>query len=253
VTDGVIKSAGRALEVLETFTRERRPLTAKQLERALCYPPSSTIMLLKSLTQLGYLRFDRRRHTYHPTLRVALLGQWLREGMGGSDAVFDAMHALAERTCETVFLSTPNDVDMQVTHIVPGPQPISLQVDPGRRVPMSTSAVGHAFLATRSDDEVRALVRRMNRDRSLRGQPPPIEVESTLLAVERTRRDGYAVAYDILPGVGAVACSVPRQQDGRDAVICVGGPSERIRAAATLLGSELRRCLDDYFTARSVA
>lgn len=253
MTDGVIKSAGRALEVLETFARERRPLTAKQIERALCYPPSSTIMLLKSLTQLGYLRFDRRRHTYHPTLRVTLLGQWLREGMAGSDVVFDAMRTLAERTRETVFLSTPNDVAMQVTHIVPGAQPISLQVDPGMRVEMSASAVGRAFLASRSDDEVRALVRRMNRSRSRRGQPPPVDMDATLAAVAQVRRDGYAVAYDILPGVGAVACSLPRHEDGRDAVICVGGPSERIRGAAAWLGEELRHCLHHYFMARSVA
>lgn len=253
MTEVVIKSAGRALEVLEAFARERRPLTAKQIERVLCYPPSSTIMLLKSLTQLGYLRFDRRRHTYHPTLRVTLLGQWLREGTAGSDAVFDVMRTLAERTRETVFLSTPNDIAMQVTHIVPGAQPISLQVDPGMRVPMSGSAVGLAFLASRSDDEVRALVRRMNRSRSLRGQPPPIDADATIAAVERVRREGYAVAFDILPGVGAVACTLPRHEDGRDAVICVGGPSERIRSAAARLGGELRHCLHDHFAARSVA
>jgi DNA-binding IclR family transcriptional regulator len=93
----------------------------------------------------------------------------------------------------------------------------------------------------------------MNRSRSLRGQPPPIDADATIAAVERVRREGYAVAFDILPGVGAVACTLPRHEDGRDAVICVGGPSERIRSAAARLGGELRHCLHDHFAARSVA
>ena len=247
MTEGVIKSAGRALEVLEVFARERRALSAKQVERELRYPPSSTVMLLKSLMLLGYLRFDRQAKLYYPTLRVTLLGDWLRTGATGSDALLGAMQALAHRTHETVFLSTPNDVHMQVTHIVQGLQPISLNVRPGLLLPMAGTAVGHAYLSTRDDEDIAKLVRRMNRGRAAEGRLDPAAVVATVRAA---RRRGHATAWGVLEEVGAIARAVPSRDGSPAAVICIGGPSERIRAAEATLARELRRCTGIYFRAR---
>lgn len=248
MSERVVKSAARALEILEVFSRRRQELSAKQIELALGIPPSSTIMLLKSLMRLGYLRFDRRTKLYHPTLRVTLLGSWLRAGTAGSDALLTAIEALMTRTRESVFLSTPNDIGMQVTHIAAGPQPISLNVSPGLVVPMIGSAVGHAYLATRTDEDVAALVRRINRSRP---QPERVELARVALDVREARRRGFAVVHGVLPEVGAIARAVPGRGRGAIAVICIGGPSERIRAAEPALARELRRCTGIYFRSRS--
>lgn len=247
MTEGIVKSAGRALEVLEVFARERRALNAKQVECELRYPPSSTVMLLKSLMLLGYLRFDRRTKLYYPTLRVTLLGDWLRTGATGSDALLGAMQALASRTQETVFLSTPNDVYMQVTHIVQGQQPISLNVQPGLLLPMAGTAVGHAYLSTRNDEDITKLVRRMNRSRATEDRHDPAAVVAT---VRGARRRGHATAYGVLEDVGAIARAVPSHDGATAAVICIGGPAERIRGAEATLARELRRCTGIYFRAR---
>lgn len=245
----IVKSAARTLDVLELFARRREELSARQIESALDIPPSSTIMLLKSLMKLGYLRFDRRTKLYHPTLRVTLLGSWLRTGSNGSDAMLNAIEALVARTRESVFLSTPNDVSMQVTHIAPGPQPISLHVSPGLLVPMIGSAVGQAYLATRSDDDVAALVRRINR-----ALPPAERAELARVrgAVREVRRRGYSIVHGVLPGVGAIARAIPGRGRGAVAVMCIGGPSERIRPVEATLARELRRCTGIYFRSRGV-
>ena len=61
--------------------------------------------------------------------------------------VLAAMQAVNQSTGEATFLSTPNDVHMQVTHMLAGREPIGPPVVPGMRVSMTDSAVGIAFLA----------------------------------------------------------------------------------------------------------
>lgn len=223
---GVVKSAARALEVIETFARERRPLHAREIQLALDIPASSTIALVKSLMRLGYLRFDRRTRLYVPTLRVAMLGDWLRRDALASDRMLAAMHSVNDSTGEATFLSTPNDVHMQVTHIMAGRQPFTLPVMPGMLVSMTDSAVGLAFLASRSNEEIEALCRRLAREP--RHSLPP-DVPALMAQVKTARRRKYAAVYGVLPGVGSVAAVLPAPLDTAQAVLCIGGPEQRIR------------------------
>ena len=245
-----VKSAQRSLAILELFARERRPLSARCVQTALAYPASSTIGLMKTLMRSGYLRFDRRTRLYVPTLRVVLLGDWIRGTPLGSDRLRRALDRVVARTGESAFLSTPNDVAMQVTHIVLGPQPITLSVAPGATVPMLTSAVGQAFLATRSERELAALLRRIRRDGGGGAEIAPAEYHVRLAAV---RRRGWAAAYDVLPGVGAVATVLPAGRDGAVSVICVGGPAARIAASEPQLARVLRECARSVIRATSRA
>jgi DNA-binding IclR family transcriptional regulator/FAD/FMN-containing dehydrogenase len=234
-----VKSAERALAILDLFAREQRPLHAKAIQLALDYPASSTIGLLKTLMRAGHLRFDRRTKLYVPTLRVVLLGDWIRATPLGSDRLRRALDRVVERTGESAFLSTPNDVATQVTHIVRGPQPITLSVSPGATVPMLNTAVGQTFLATRPERELGALLRRIRRD-----APSAIDVDLAHLRARLAviRRRGWAAAYDVLPGVGAVATALPAAPDEAVSLICVGGPSARIAARERELAVVLRDC-----------
>jgi DNA-binding IclR family transcriptional regulator len=128
---------------------------------------------------------------------------------------------------------------MQVTHIVRGPQPITLNVVPGVTVPMLGSAVGEAFLATRSERELAALVRRIRRE-----APGAADVDLAALRARLAlvRRRGWASAYEVLPGVGAVATALPAAPDEAVSVICVGGPAARIAARERELARALREC-----------
>ena len=235
----IVKSAARVLALLDLFAREQRPLQAKEVATALGYPPSSTIGLLKTLMHTGHLRFDRRTKLYVPTLRVVLLGDWLRDTPLASDRLRRALERVVERTGESAFLSTPNDVAMQVTHIVRGPQPITLNVVPGHTVPMASSAVGHAFLATRGERERAALLRRIRREYP---DATPPDVDALEMRLAAVRRRGWAAAYDVLPGVGAVAVALPADPATPVAVICVGGPAPRVAARERELAAILKDC-----------
>ena len=74
MTQDVVKSAARVLEVCEFFASRRMPATVRDICHGLGYPQSSTSVLLKSLHTLGYLAYDAAARCYIPASRVTLLG-----------------------------------------------------------------------------------------------------------------------------------------------------------------------------------
>ncbi len=122
-------------------------------------------------------------------------GDGSRSGVDGGDArLRRALDRVVARTGESAFLSTPNDVVMQVTHIVLGPQPITLSVAPGATVPMVGSAVGQAFLATRPERELAALLRRIRREAGGVAEVEPAEYRARLAVVRRRLPADVALA-----------------------------------------------------------
>src|SRR5688500_1609065 len=93
-TLGTVKSAARTIAVLEHFSATRRPHALKHICKALGYPQSSASVLLKTLTTLGYLNYNRRRRVYFPTLRVAALGDWVAGELLGHDNLGEAIRAV---------------------------------------------------------------------------------------------------------------------------------------------------------------
>ena len=57
-----VKSAARAIEILDYFRTAQQPRSLKLICEGLGYPQSSTTVLLKTLTSLGYeVNVTRRR------------------------------------------------------------------------------------------------------------------------------------------------------------------------------------------------
>src|ERR1700741_4532772 len=99
-----LKSAHRVLEILEYFDQDRPHATVMDMSRTLNYPQSSTSELLRCLTRLGYLHYNRFRRTYSPTARVALLGAWVKPDLFRGGPILSAIDKVAERVRETVVL-----------------------------------------------------------------------------------------------------------------------------------------------------
>ncbi len=115
-----IKSAHRVLEIFEYFDRDHRSTTVMDLSRSLSYPQSSASELLRCLTRLGYLHYDRYQRTYSPTARVALLGAWVEPSLFRGGAVVTLMDRVAEVVGETVVLSTATGYVVQHLHVIAG-------------------------------------------------------------------------------------------------------------------------------------
>ena len=223
-----VKSAGRVLEVLELLGNVRKPLSASEIGRLLNYPKSSTNVLLKCLTQLGYLAFDADTMHYFPSLRVTALGEWIPAslyGMGDAASMLQEVHDL---TGETVTLSMRTGQSMRFLRVLPGKFFIALKMDEGTMAPLFGSSVGAAYLATRPAAEVERLA---DNARSLaRTRQTRIAIDSAVSSLPLVRQLGYAVAYESLfPDTGALSMAMPPASDGSVMVLGVGGLTDRIR------------------------
>ena len=141
--EGVIKSAKRVLELFEYFAECRRPLSVTDLVRGLDYPQSSASVLLKSLTRLGYLDYDRQKRLYRPTLRVALLGGWVHDQLfshASLSHLIDDLHLVSGG--EAVILGMQNDIYVQYIHLVQSrhQQVASWYIKPGSLRPTTSAA-----------------------------------------------------------------------------------------------------------------
>jgi DNA-binding IclR family transcriptional regulator len=238
----VVKSVGRVFEVLELFDARRAPLSATEVERALRYPQSSTLALLKSMVRLGYLAFDRIDRSYLPTMRVAALGRWVDAAFHGEGRLAALVDELAGSTSETVCLSCQNDLSMQFTQVRLGGQGLILSVKPGDVVPLFESAIGLTALSARPDASIRKLAARMNRQ--ARGQRPKVDLEAVLQRVRRIRAAGHGTGYGLhLRDIGALAWSLVPEGAPRPIVLSIGGPVARIREREAHLVKAVRAAI----------
>jgi DNA-binding IclR family transcriptional regulator len=216
----VVKSAGRALEILEFFDEVRREAQVAEIAARLGYPQSSTSVLLKSLAQLGYLDYDARTRTYLPTARVALLGTWLDEGPVRDGRLIHMLEELSRATADTIILSARNGIFAHYIHVIQARTALRFHVPQGSRRLVVWSASGFALLAETDDEQIRALVRRTNAELA---PAEPIDARRVLAGVRQLREQGYFFSRGLVtPGAGSIAVPLPRGVDRRDRALAVG-------------------------------
>lgn len=227
IPSSVVKSAGRALQILEFFDDVKRDASVIEVCRALGYPQSSASVLLRSLVQQGYLSYDRGKRTFHPTHRVRVLGSWINEPLFGQGKLLNLVSELNRRTGQAIFLGARNGLGIQYIHVAQATTSLRLHLTPGLLRPLARSVGGQVLLSSLSDAEVEKLVRRINAERS--GEEPLVDIRE-LLEVLRTIRsnDGVHVsgASKVTPGSAVVAMLLPPGLATPPLVLGVGGARE---------------------------
>ena len=198
-------SSHRALEVLELFSIEQRPLTVSAVAAALAYPQSSTSVLLHQLAELGYLHHDRSARTYQPTVRVMFLGVWMHHRMLQEGNLAQLVEALATSSGRLVRLAMQNGLYVQYIRTEVG-RTLDVDLRPGQQRSLCRSAVGKILLSTRHKDEAERLVRHINAvDAGYTVNFPELWKE-----LELCRARGYAESVDgIVRGISAIGMLVP--------------------------------------------
>jgi DNA-binding IclR family transcriptional regulator len=246
MTADLVKSAARAMEILEVFARERRRLNSAQLGTILGYPKSSLSVLLKSLVAQGYIATGGAENEYFPTLKLARLGEWIPSALLGSEALLPLLEQLRNETGETVTLTIASEFQMRCLHALIGTHPISLQVEEGVTFPIMGTAIGTMYLATLPPLERAAFFQRWLKQHP--GQQAAIGAEKA--AIEAARPEGIASAFDIVvPDTGAIAMPIKVRDGGEAMVVAVAGLNSRIRGQEANIVATLTRLFGDmsYF------
>lgn len=209
-----IKSARRALEVLEYFQGERTSATVMDIARSMGYPQSSTSELLSCLVALGYLTRDRSARTYRPTARVAVIGARVQPRLFRDGHLLAMMDELAKETDTTIVLGNRVGLDMQYIHAVSAPGS-TLHVGEGASAPLAHSAMGKAALAGMERSYVRKLMHRVNAECSHELRVP---FESIAQDCDTTTSQGYAVANEL----GGVMIAMVVSHGGAEQSLALG-------------------------------
>jgi IclR family transcriptional regulator, KDG regulon repressor len=119
-------------------------------------------MLLRNLSQLGYLSHDPRQRTYTPTIRLVLLGSWLQRSQGDIAELAPRLADLQAQIGQMAYIGMQNGAAVQFVLVQDSDQPERLHIQSGQMRPIACSAAGRALLSLKLDHEVRGWVRRAN-------------------------------------------------------------------------------------------
>lgn len=218
-----VKSAQRALGLLNLIARERDGMNFSEIQRLTGWPRSSTYNLLRTMTASGHLDFDEAGRVYRIGLRTWEAGQAFRR-TGDLDRVAQPLlRTASERLNETVQLAILDGFDNVYAAKVEADQHLKLVSEIGSRLPAYATGLGKVLLAGLEPDEFE---RRLSTVELRRFTDNTIVRKDDLRReIDRIRDSGYAVdrgeftdgvfcvAVPVRDAVGhvvaAMSCSVP--------------------------------------------
>lgn len=210
-----IKSAHRVLEILEYFDQDRRHATVMDMSRTLSYPQSSTSELLRCLTRLGYLHYNRFRRTYSPTARVALLGAWVKPALFRGGPILSAIDRVAELIDETVILSTASNYTVQHLHVIHGHGEDAIDAHVGDVLPLLHSPQGKLLLSSYQNDHVRSAIHRLNAEETDLSRH--VRLADMMEELAGLREKGWLITEEA-DGSGCIAVLLPARR-GMDRLV----------------------------------
>ncbi len=249
MSEKLVKSAIRVLAIFESFEFERRSLTISELVERLGIPQSSTSTLMKSLVTKGFVEFEAETRRYRPSVRLALLGNWVL----GSTDVIARIHALAQtlsdRTGEAILIGAENGLYMQYLSVIVSPHTVSIALYPGVKRPLHLSGLGLMLLSQKTDPEIGRIVRRYNAERNDPGAPHLPERE-VLALVETARHQGwYESANLITEGAGSIATLLPLPRGERALAVGIGATVDRLQERHGILQQALTEAVAEFSAA----
>ena len=220
-----VQSLAKGLEVIASFTAERRRQTLSEVARNAGMTRASARRFLLTLTELGYVERDGDRFSLRPT--VLQIGRSYLSMLTMPDIAEPHMRALASAIGEDVGLVVLDELDgVVVVESEPGRSADNF-VRVGERIPALASASGRVLLAQLPEDELAERTR---------GQRVPQltprtqrDLDAVLEDVRIARRTGYAIVDDeFRRGVQSLALPVYAGINQHPAALSVSVRSRRI-------------------------
>jgi IclR family KDG regulon transcriptional repressor len=205
--DRSVKSALRALEVLELLTREARPLSFPDFQRALGYPKASLHGLLRTMAAARWIALDEGSRRYALGVRVREAGIAYARVLPLEALARPIMERVRDVTSETVQLAVLDDFQALFVAKVDGTHLLRLESSVGLRMQPHATGVGKVLLAGMAEGRVRAWLE----GRTLERYTPRTITDPLRLLEElaRVRAAGHAIdREERLLGAACVAVGV---------------------------------------------
>lgn len=153
-----VKSAERALQVLELLTSRERALTFSEIGEPLGIPLSSLHGLLQTLTTRGWIEYRETTRRYALGLRTLEAGNAYSRSFPLPERALPIMTALRDKVDETVQLAVLDGRHNVYVAKVDGSHALALASEVGRRIPAHATGLGKAMLAGLSPRQLKNLL-----------------------------------------------------------------------------------------------
>ncbi len=156
-----VRTAERILDIFETFSRVRKPLSLSDLSRRIEVPVSSCHALVQTLRARGYLySFDKNRHVY-PTRKTLRVAEIIAQHDPLLEIIFPVLCQLRDETKETVILGKRQNNAVVYLEVIEGRHTVRYTARPGECKPLHSSAIGKVILGTFDDKRLQSLLNSM--------------------------------------------------------------------------------------------
>src|SRR5690606_28089846 len=154
-----VKSAARAVELLELLaSRQNRPARLRELSEALEAPRSSVYALIRTLTNLGWVRTDPSGSQSSLGIRALLARPTYLDPDPSLRIVHPHINALSAELDETIHFGRIDRCDIVYLATKESSQYLRPFSRVGRRLPAFSTSMGKSLLADRLDGDVMAHV-----------------------------------------------------------------------------------------------
>lgn len=235
-----VTALARGLELLRAFGPGEEYLGNAELSSRTGIPRPTVSRLTYTLTQLGYLKHDIRLEKYRLGAGILALGYRFLASQGIREIARPYMQQLADATDCAIALGTVDRYSMTYLEVCQGSGPLVMRLETGSRIPVTTTAIGRAWLCGLSKQQREAFLEGV-RKRDPDGWPAVKKV------MEKSQDDYARYGFCISEGdwerdVSAVAIPLILEDGAEVMAINCGGSSLRLshRILVENLGPRLK-------------
>lgn len=244
MTEAANRTLQRGLTILELLSERPDGLELHEIAKELSLPKSSAHNLMQTLLTLRYVRLTPASR-YQLTLKTFEVGAAVVQTTDVTQVLRQYMQQAFADCNETMHCGVLSGKEVLYIDKIESTQSIRMASHVGIRMPLYATAMGKAFLAEMTDDEVRALYPE--------GTLPPLtdrtipDVDALLAQLSAIRQRGWAMEdQENAENVSCVGVAI-LGRDGRPAyALSISAPSfrmteERLENCGALLRRAKRR------------
>lgn len=215
----------KGLAVIEAFDATNSRLSITDISKITGLERATARRCLLTLAELGYADYDGKFFTLSP--RVLRLGHSYLTSTPLPRLMQPFLDQLSEKTGESASASVLDGNEIVYIARASHKRVMSINLNPGSRLPAYCSSMGRVLLAAMAQDEARRILENSNRKANT------LKTKTTLAALmdelQRVREQGYAVIDQELEiGLCSIAIPVRNMRGATIAAINIGAQAARV-------------------------
>lgn len=220
-----ISGLAKGLSVIEAFDATNSRLSITDISRITGLERATARRCLLTLAGLGYADYDGKFFTLSP--RILRLGHSYLSSTPLPRLMQPFLDQLSEKTGESASASVLDGNEIVYIARASHKRVMSINLNPGSRLPAYCSSMGRVLLASMAEDEVRRILENSNRQANT---PKTKTTLADLMAeLQHVREQGYAVIDQELEiGLCSIAVPVRNMRGTTIAAINVGAQAARV-------------------------